>query len=109
MRTDEARPAVGVMAQPSVLELGEDIGAAVVYTAAALEGEEIEIKSRSGDWDGKHTAVRGRPCGRCSETQFVALFFGLSEGTYDLRVRDRLRDDVRSMQVSGGRVTEVTW
>jgi hypothetical protein len=94
-----------VTAQPAVLELGAGIGAAVIYATAALEGAEIEIKSRRGHWDGTHTAVRRRLGGRGSQPQFAALFYGLPAGTYDLR----LESDVRSIEVSGGRVTEETW
>jgi hypothetical protein len=89
-----------------VLELGADVGAAVIYTAAALDGAEIEIKPRCEVWKGAHTAVRRRVGAPGTETQFAALFFGLPEGTYDLRLQ---HDDVRSIQVVGGRVTEETW
>lgn len=37
--------------------------------------------------------------------QFAALFYGLPEGTYDLR----LQHDRRSMEVFGGCVTEEIW
>jgi hypothetical protein len=93
-------------AQPAVLELGADVGAAVVYTTATLDGAEIEIKPREqDDWDGAHTAVRRRPGRPGSEPQYAALYFGLRAGTYDLR----LGHDLRSIEVSGGRVTEETW
>jgi hypothetical protein len=107
MHEHEAHRDVGVTARPAVLELGGNVGAAVVYTTAALDGVEIEIKPGGADWNGAHTAVRRRPSGRDSEPQFAALFYGLAEGTYDLRVRER--DDVRSIEVVGGQVTEQTW
>ena len=97
---------VGTTAQPSVLELGADVGAAVIYTAAALNGAEIEIKPRCREWKGAHTAVRRRVGAPGTATQFAALFYGLPEGTYDLRLQ---HGDVRSIQVVGGRVTEETW
>lgn len=105
MHGHEGHREVGVTARPAVLELGGNVGAAVVYTTAALDGVEIEIKPGAGEWRGAHTAVRRRPGGRDSEPQFAALFYGLSAGVYDLR----LRDDVRSIEVIGGRVTEQTW
>jgi hypothetical protein len=92
-------------ARPAVLELGKDVGAAVIYTTAELDGAEIEVKPRWGRWDGSHTAVRRRPGGQGSGPVFAALFFGLSAGTYDLRVRH----DTRSIQIVGGQVTEETW
>jgi len=88
-----------------VLELGEDIGAAVIYTTAALEGAEIEIKPQCGQWDGTHSAVRRRVGAPGREDIFAILYFGLRAGTYDLR----LRDQARSIEVVGGRVTEETW
>jgi hypothetical protein len=92
-------------ARPAVLELGEDVGAAVMYTTAAHDGAEMEIKPCRRNWNGRHTSVRRRPGGQGSEPQFAALFYGLRAGTYDLR----LRHDTRSIQVSGGQVTEETW
>ena len=105
MRTEEAHRDVGVTAPPAVLELGADVGAAVVYTTSAYAGAEIEIKPGQGSWDGTHTAVRRRASSPGSQPQFVALFYGLPEGTYDLR----LQQDSRSIKVFGGQVTEVTW
>jgi hypothetical protein len=105
MGTDEARRDVGATARPAVLELGSDVGAAVIYTTADHDGAEIEIKPSHGKWDGTHTAVRRRPGCQGSEPQFAALFYGLRSGTYDLR----LQRDSRSIRVVGGHVTEETW
>ena len=106
MHAAHTHPEPGTTAQPAVLELGADVGAAVIYTAAALDGAEIEIKPRCGEWKGAHTAVRRRVGAPGTEAQFAALFFGLPEGTYDLRLQHH---DVRSIQVVGGRVAEETW
>lgn len=109
MRT-EAHPEAGVMAHPAVLDIGGNTGAAVVYTTAALDGMEIEIKPHRGDWNGAHTAVRRRPGGQGSEPRFAALFYGLAEGTYNLRLRhDSRSTDSRSIEVFGGCVVEETW
>lgn len=105
MHTHEAYREASGPAQPAVLELGANVGAAVIYTPATLDGAEIEIKPTCGDWNGAHTAVRRRPAARGSDPLFAALFYGLEAGTYDLR----LRHDQRSIRVLGGRVTEETW
>jgi len=105
MHLHVAHPDPHVTARPAVLDIGADVGAAVIYTPAALNGAEIEIKPRCGDWNGAHTAVRRRPAGQGSVPNYAALFYGLPAGTYDLR----LRQTVRSIQVFGGRVTEETW
>ena len=100
-----AHPDPAQTAQPAVLELGDGVGAAVIYMPARLNGAEIEIKPRSGSWDGAHTAIRARPTGLDSMPLYAALFYGLQAGTYDLR----LRGSLRSIQVQSGRVTEQTW
>lgn len=105
MRTDDEHRDLAETARPAVLELGADVGAAVIYMTAALDGAEIEIKPRRGNWIGKHTAVRRRPGDRGREPLYAALFYGLPAGTYDLR----LRHELRSIEVCGGRVTEETW
>jgi len=104
MHTHHGHPDPDMAAQPAVLELGDNVGAAVIYTPATLNGAEIEIKPRSAGWSGAHTAVRRRSVGGSSEL-FAALFYGLPAGAYDLR----LDHDVRSIRVSGGQVTEETW
>lgn len=105
MHGHDAHRDVSLTARPAVLELGGNVGAAVVYTTAALDGVEIEIKPRGDDWNGAHTAVRRRPGGQGSEARFAALFYGLTAGSYDLR----LGHEVRSIEVVGGRVSEQTW
>lgn len=88
-------------AGPAVLELGRDVGAAVVYAPAALDRAEIEIRPCGRAWDGTHTAVRRRPG---QPPVFAALFFSLRAGTYDVKVRGT--DRFRTITVVGGRVTE---
>jgi hypothetical protein len=90
-------------AGPAVLELGPGVGAAVVYTTAALDHRELEIKPTGRDWDGTHTAIRKRP-GR--GPVYAALFYGLPEGSYDIRVRGG--PSVRTIQITEGRVTEAS-
>jgi hypothetical protein len=73
----------------AVLDIGGDIGAAVVHTTAALEGVEIEITPDGADWDGTHVAVRRR-IGTAPEAEpiFCAIFSRLHEGVYRVRVKD---------------------
>ncbi len=87
----------------AVLDLGREVGAAVIYTTAALDLAEIEIKPRDGDWNGHHTAVRKRP-GR--PAVYAALFFALRQGGYDVRVRGM--GPTLNLDIIGGRVTEAT-
>jgi hypothetical protein len=96
-----AEHAHGTDARPAVLELGREVGAAVIYTTAALDQTEIEIRPHHAEWDGTHTAVRKRPG---EPAVFAALFFGLRSGHYDVRVRDT--GIGRPIHVVGGQVTE---
>jgi len=43
-----------------VVDIGGDIGAAIVSTPATLVGSEIEIRRCGAAWDGTHVAVRER-------------------------------------------------
>ena len=88
-----------------ILDIGGDVGAAIVRTPAALLGSEIEIRRRGDPWEGKHTAVRARLL--ADGPLYAALFEGLSCGTYDLRVRHACSaDPVASLVVEGGKVSE---
>jgi hypothetical protein len=88
-----------------VLDIGEDIGAAIVHTPAALAGAEIEIRPAGQAWAGRHVAVRPRrlPSG----VIHAALFEGLRRGSYDVRIRDSASDEpLLSFRVEGGRVAQ---
>jgi hypothetical protein len=110
MHTQNTEPAPHPSAGPTVLELGAGVGAAVIYTEPALEGGEIEIKSRPGCWDGSHTAIRRRSGGRPDDPPvFAAVFYGLAAGRYDLRVSGaNSATRPQTIQVFGGHVTEHT-
>jgi hypothetical protein len=88
-----------------VLDIGGDLGAAIVHTPAELAGSEIEIRPTGVPWDGTHVAVRARqiPNGLL----YAAVFPGLLEGTYEVRVRDAAQPaPVATLAVEGGRVVE---
>ncbi|MGP0029050.1 MAG: phospholipase [Acidimicrobiales bacterium] len=91
-----------------VLDIGEGFGALAIYTPAALEGSELEIRREGTEWRGSHTAVRRRlvPAG----AQFAAVFGSLPEGPYQLRVRgSRDEGPTLSLRVSSAAVTEASW
>jgi hypothetical protein len=88
-----------------VLDIGGEVGAAIVRTPASLLGSEIEIRRQGDVWEGKHTAVRERqlPEGPV----YAALFGALAAGLYDVRVRHGDADGpVAVVAVEGGRVAE---
>jgi hypothetical protein len=90
---------------PTVLDIGDDLGALVLYTAAELVGAEIEI-SPDGDPDRRrHVAVHPRqiPDG----TAYAAVYYGLAAGTYDLWAADGSR--ALTVSIEGNTITESVW
>lgn len=87
-----------------VLDIGGDLGAAIVQTPATLVGLEIEIRREGTPWDGTHVAVRARsvPGGEL----YAALFPGLEQGRYEVRVRGDDNGTVAAFEVEGARVSE---
>jgi len=87
-----------------VLDIGGDLGAAIVHTPANLVGLEIEIRREGTPWDGTHVAVRARsvPGGEV----YAALFPGLQQGRYEVRVRGGDEGLVTTVDVEGARVRE---
>lgn len=90
------------------VDIGGNIGAAVVYTPPTLVGAEIEIRPAGGSWDGTHTGVWQR---QVSGTQMAAAVFGsLAAGSYELRIKDTANTaHPTPVIVNGGAVTEVNW
>jgi len=91
-----------------VLEIGGGVGAVAVYVADALAGREIEIRAVGEAWRGNHVAVLERvlPAGPV----WAALFPGLAEGDYEVRlIGSGPTDPTAAFGVTGGRVTTVHW
>jgi hypothetical protein len=87
-----------------VLDIGGDLGAAIIFTPATLVGLEIEIRRVGTPWDGTHVAVRTRsvPGGEV----YAALFPGLQHGRYEVRVRGHDNGPVATVEVDAARVSE---
>ena len=91
-----------------VADIGGRVGAATIYTPAALSGAEIEIRRAGAAWNGQHTAVRPR---RFPDGAVDAAFFGsLAEGDYELRLKGSAdKRAVLNVRVVGGRVVSADW
>ena len=92
-----------------VVDIGGDVGAAIVSTPASLVGSEIEIRPCGAAWDGTHVAVRERQVS--GGELHAALFSGLKHGTYEVRLRGDDASAVATLTVTGGRVsaTRLPW
>jgi hypothetical protein len=87
-----------------VIDLGDDIGAAIIYAPADLDGAEIEIRPEGRPWAGQHSCVRARHL--AAGVTHAALFGGLAQGGYEVRLRGADHDPpVSALSVIGGRLT----
>jgi hypothetical protein len=88
-----------------VLDIGEDIGALIVYADASMLGTEIEISPTGQDARRTHKDVLQREINGCPA--HTAVFDKLCEGRYTLWVDDAPR--FRDVAITGGTVAELRW
>jgi hypothetical protein len=96
---------LGVHTAPAVLDIGEDIGALVIYTGPELHGHEIEVSPRANETRRTHTAVLERRVNGCS--MFAALFLALQAGDYIIWAPNPTLP--AAVTIVGGQVAEVDW
>jgi hypothetical protein len=87
-----------------VLDLGADMGAAVVRAPADLAGREVEIRRVGKPWEGRHAWVRARHL--AAGEICAAVFESLERGRWEARVRGSSGSaPACRFDVHGGRVT----
>ena len=91
-----------VHTENAVLDIGEDIGALVIYTIQEMLGKEIEVSPKYNLALRIHTAVLERKVN--GRTYFAALFLELPEGDYIT-----LTTPSSEITIIGGQVTELNW
>jgi hypothetical protein len=87
-----------------VLEIGEELGALVVYTDPSLLHLEIEISPAGNDAARSHKDVLERVVG--GRSLYAAVFDKLHAGAYTLWQDDVVR--TRGAPVAGGAITELS-
>ena len=88
-----------------VLDIGEDVGAAVVTAPPSLEGHELEIRAASASWDGRHVAFHMRESAEGPIN--AAVFPQLVQGRWEIRLRPAENSLIVPVVVVGGQVTTV--
>lgn len=88
-----------------VLDIGDGVGALIIYTAAELRGREIEVSPKGSNAARIHADVHERVVGR--HTVFTAIFPSLNEGEYTIWNHDPMRTTI--VMIVGGQVAEVDW
>ncbi len=91
-----------VHTEHALLDIGEDVGALVIYACEEMHGQQIDVSLKGNDWQTTHTDVverrsNGRPV-------FAALFPSLPVGEYTI-----WSDPIGSVTITGGMVAEVDW
>jgi hypothetical protein len=86
----------------AVLDIGQDVGALVIYTGKELLGKEIEVSLKGNDTKKIHTAIHERKVN--GRTVFAGVFLALVAGDYIIRALPS-----REVTITGGHVTEVDW
>lgn len=91
--------------EPVVLDIGEDVGALIIHTHAAMHGVEVEISATGQDGRRTHKDVLEREIG--GRPAYTAVFDKLHAGTYTLWVDNLAR--ARDVAVTGAAVAELDW
>lgn len=88
-----------------VLDIGQDIGALIIYADSELRGKEIEVSPQGSAAKRVHVEVLER---RVNGRQvFAAVFPKLREGGYDIWLHSP--NPSGSASIFGGEVTTVDW
>lgn len=89
-----------------VLDIGAEIGALVIYTAADQLGAEIEISPvEAGGVTRQHAAVRARNLD--DRTIYGVVYSSLAEGDYT--IWSDADTALTTVRVRGAKVTQFTW
>jgi hypothetical protein len=86
----------------AVLDIGQNVGALVIYTDAEHCGKEIEVSPKGNDVQRTHTEVLERKTN--GYITYAALFFALKKGDYNI-----WSIPGQSITIVGGSVAEVDW
>ena len=94
-----------VHTEHAVLDIGEDVGALIIYTPGALLGKEIEVSPRGHDERKVHTQVLERV--QNGRTMYAALYLELPAAEYIIWDDDL--KPVDQVTIIGGHVAELDW
>lgn len=89
----------------AVLDIGEDVGALLIYCPSYLCGQHIDVSPRERLWERTHTDVLARHVNE--KLVYAALFLALAAGIYVIWGQDATpRGEV---MITGGQVSELNW
>lgn len=94
-----------VRTEHAVLDIGEQIGALVIYTQADMLGRQIDVTGKDRHTARTHTDVLERRFN--GKTFHAALFAALPEGVYSIWIN--LTTPIGEVRITGGQVAEIDW
>ena len=89
----------------AVLDIGEDVGALLIYCHQHLHGQQIDVSPRERLRERIHTDVLERRLN--DKPMFAALFLALSAGVYVIWNHDDR--PIGEVIINGGQVSELDW
>jgi hypothetical protein len=99
------RPATRVHTEHAVLDIGDDIGALIIYSRRELCGRQIDVSPQGRTWQRIHTDILERRVDGSSV--FAALFLSLLADEYIIWGAGARA--VGEITITGGQVAEVDW
>jgi hypothetical protein len=94
-----------VHTEHAVLDIGEDVGALVIYCRPELRGRQIDVSLQGREWQRTHTDVLERRIN--NRPVFAALFLALTVGDYV--IWGNSQEPIGEVTISGGQVAEIDW
>jgi hypothetical protein len=89
----------------AVLDIGDDVGALIIYCRPELRGRQIDVSMRGCEWQRVHTDVLERRAN--NQPIFAALFLSLPAGDYV--IWGNSREPIGEATITGGQVAEINW
>lgn len=94
-----------VHSEHAVLDIGDDIGALIIYTRSEMCGQQIDVSPRDREWARIHTDVLERRAN--GSPVFAALFLALTAGDYFIWGSGS--EPLGEVHIEGGEVAEISW
>jgi hypothetical protein len=94
-----------VHSEDLVLDIGDGIGALILYTTPELSGHEIEVSRLGSEGNRVHTAIHERRVN--GRTVFAGVYPELPEGQYRIWSEDPSKPT--TFTIVSGRITEIDW
>lgn len=89
----------------AVVDIGEEVGALIIYFRPEMHGQQIDLSPREREWQRIHTDVLERRVSRNSV--FAALFCALPAGDYVIWGKGS--EPIGEVTIVSGQIIEINW